>query len=264
MTIKILVVEDEVLAAQKLEILVREVLGFEVVGHSRSGHEALIAIRDHSPDLVLLDIQLPDMTGFDILEELQKLIATGNVVRAPRVVFITAHDDWAVRAFQIHAIDYLLKPFAKDRLHEALERVQQDIGAERTRTFSSQLIEAVKEIQSAHKYARRLVFKSNGRLVILRASDIRWAHADGNYIRLYSGKESHLLRETIQNMEQHLDPDMFLRIHRSAIVNLDEVARVVSTESGDSVVKLRDGTELRMSRSYRNKALQLLGQQPYL
>jgi two-component system LytT family response regulator len=240
--------DDEVLARQKLRHLLRDVEDIDIVGECATAAEAIQLVNLAKPELLFLDIRMPDMDGFDVVHAL----SSGAGGKLPHVVFITAYDKYAVRAFEIHAIDYLLKPFTCERLMSAVQRVRDQLAS--TRADAVDLNAA----HSATPYTTRMVFKSRGRILFLPVEDIRWVEAEENYVRVCTGGESHLLRETIGHMETRLDPQSFLRVHRSFIVNLRYVKEVKSEPDGDATVVMTTGEKIAMSRSYRSKIQKLI------
>ena len=233
--------DDEVLARQKLRQLLRDEPDIEIVGECASALETIELVGATRPELLFLDIRMPDMDGFDVLGALSER----DGFAMPQVVFTTAYDRYAVKAFEIHAIDYLLKPFTSERLRSAVQRVRERIT---TPGIGSRDEEGQ---TNANQYTTRIVFKSRGRILFLPVTDIRWISAEENYVRISTGTESHLLRETMARLEKRLDPEMFLRVHRSSIVNLQHVKEVRSEADGDSTVLLISGERIPMSRSYR-------------
>jgi two-component system LytT family response regulator len=246
--IRSVLADDEVLARQKLRQLLKEIDDIEIVGECATASETIELVRLTDPQLIFLDIRMSDMNGFDVLERL----STDANRLLPHVIFVTANDRYAVRAFEIHAIDYLLKPFTPERLQAAVQRVR-----ERLATGEPNQNGAPKK-QEQERYTTRIVFKSRGRILFLSVDDIRWIEAQENYVRICTGKDSHLLRETIGSLENRLDPNAFLRVHRSAIVNLHHVKEVKNDSDGDATVVLKSGEQVPMSRSYRSKIQKLL------
>jgi two-component system, LytTR family, response regulator len=242
--ISAILADDEVLARQKLRRLLREEQDIEVVGECATANETIEAVTALAPALLFLDIRMPDMDGFDVIGALSRRTSSRSM---PEVVFTTAYDRYAARAFEIHAIDYLLKPFTSERLHSAVERVRERIAG--------RAIEPHDEPAQSDgsQYTTRIVFKSRGRILFLPVTDIRWVSAEENYVRIATAKESHLLRETMARLEKKLDPQMFLRVHRSSIVNLQFVKEVRSESDGESTVVLISGEKIPMSRSYRSR-----------
>jgi two-component system LytT family response regulator len=244
--IRTLVVDDEPLARERLTSLLAAEADIEIVGQCRDGEEAVTAIMDHSPDLVFLDVQMPAMTGFEVID------AVGPE-RMPLVIFVTAYDQHALRAFQVRALDYVLKPFDRDRFQEALQRARAHIQRDETGDLGRRLLALVKDLRRDQPKTDRLVVKSGGRLFFLRADEIDWIEAAGNYVRLHLGEESHLFRETMNRMEARLDGRRFVRIHRSRIVNTERVKELQPWFNGEHVVILQNGTRLTLSRGYREK-----------
>jgi two-component system, LytTR family, response regulator len=233
--------DDEVLARQKLRQLLREEQDIEIVGECATAKETIELVNATRPELLFLDIRMPDMDGFDVLGALSER----EGIAMPQVVFTTAYDSYAVKAFEIHAIDYLLKPFTSERLRSAVERVRERILTPVARSRDAQ------DPANGNQYTTRIVFKSRGRILFLPVTDIRWISAEENYVRISTATESHLLRETMARLEKRLDPQMFLRVHRSSIVNLQHVKEVRSEADGESTVHLISGEKIPMSRSYR-------------
>lgn len=236
--------DDEVLARQKLRQLLRDEPGINIVGEGTTASETIDLVLATKPQLLFLDIQMPGMDGFDIASEL----CSNKVVPAPHIIFTTAHDQYALRAFEIHAVDYLLKPFTRERLSSAIERARKEILLLNQRPAGNSAIG-----KNGGRYTTRIVFKSRGRIVFLPVSDIRWISAEENYVRVFTQAETHLLRETMAHLEEKLDPEMFLRVHRSSIVNLQHVKEVRTEGDGDYAVVLINGEKLTMSRGYRSR-----------
>lgn len=247
--IRTLLADDEVLARHKLRLLLQSEAEIEIVGESATGMETVDLARISQPDLLFLDIRMPGMDGFDILNALS---GEAEVV-LPRIVFTTAYDSYAIRAFEINAVDYLLKPFTEERLHSAVERVRQQMLMMVRPASPNGTVDSARG-----RYARRIVFKSRGRILFLPIFDIRWIGAEENYVRLCTESETHMLRETMAHLEEKLDPEMFLRVHRSSIVNLQYVKEVRTEKDGDFTVLLTDGQKIAMSRSYRSRIQSLL------
>lgn len=250
MTIQTLIADDELLARQKLRQLLRSEADIEIAGEASSAREVYELVHATAPQLLFLDVRMPGMDGLDVVTEL----STSASVKLPRLILTTAYDHYALRAFELNATDYLLKPFSADRLHTAVSRAREQIlGGERNgeRPHSAET--------KTELYTGRIVFKSRGRILFLPVSDIRWISAEENHVRICTGNETHLLRETMTSMEQRLDPKLFLRVHRSAIVNLRYVKEVRSEARGDFMVHLVNGQKLAMSRSYRARIGDLLG-----
>jgi len=244
MTIQAVLADDEVLARQKLRQLLRDEAEVDIVGECATAPETIELVRATGPGLLFLDIRMPGMDGFDVVGAL----STNKDFTMPSIVFTTAYDQYALRAFEIHAVDYLLKPFTSERLHSAVARV-----IERTQHPELTLDKINGSRQNGTPYSTRIVFKSRGRIIFLPVSDIRWIGAEENYVRICTEKENHLLRETMAHLEERLDPEMFLRVHRSSIVNLQYVKEIRSETNGDFRVVLVNGQKVSMSRSYRSR-----------
>jgi two-component system LytT family response regulator len=244
--IRALIVDDERLARQKVHRFLASAKDVEVVGECASGAEAVQAIRRERPDLVFLDVQMPGLDGFDVLQEAGPSNVGG-------VIFVTAHDEHAVRAFEVQALDYLLKPFDAPRFHAALDRARRRGAGELHRKLEQLLVDLGREGGRERGRADRLLVRSTGRIRFVRVDDIDWIEAEDNYARLHVGKESHLVRETMSALEGRLDPARFVRVHRKAIVNLDAIAEVRALARGDYEVLLRIGTTVAVGRSYRDR-----------
>jgi two-component system LytT family response regulator len=245
--IRTLIVDDEPLARERVRSLIADQPGMSVIGEAHDGDQAVEEILKHQPDLVFLDVQMPKKTGFEVIQAV-------GADRMPAVVFVTAYDQYALKAFDVHAVDYLLKPFDRERFEGAVDRARQHFNANESGALKSQLLRLVQELQpSSAPKQERLIVKTGGRLFFLRTDEIDWIEAAGNYVRLHVGKDAHLLRETMNSIEARLDPKMFLRIHRSRIVNMERVKELHPWFNGDYAVILRDGTKLMLSRGYRDR-----------
>jgi two-component system LytT family response regulator len=278
--VRVLIVDDESLARQRVRRLVQAEADVEVVGEAESGHEAVALIRALKPDLVCLDVQMPGLDGFGVLRGLDG----GHV---PMVLFITAYDEHAQRAFDVHAVDYVLKPVDEERFKAAFDKVRKQranaIAAERL----GELLETVRRLADGSaamaeargaagtagmagtargtapanggQHASRILVKDDGRMFFVKTTEIDWFEADRNYVRLHVGTTVHTIRERISHLEETLDPRLFARIHRSTIVNLNRVREMQQWFSGDYVVILEDGTRLRLSRHYRDRVEKQVG-----
>lgn len=241
--ISTILADDELLARQKLRQMLLDEGEIQLVGETATTGETLDLVRQQKPDLVFLDIRMHGNDAFDVVREL----SSDSSFPMPTIVFTTAHDGYALRAFEVHAADYLLKPFTSERLKVAIRRATLQIQ-------SRQKPQQVPPSQgNGNPYANRIVFKSRGRILFLPVSSIRWIGAEENYVRICTEGESYLLREPIGRLEEKLDPQSFLRVHRSSIVNLQFVKEVRTESSGESVVILMNGQRLSMSRSYRSR-----------
>lgn len=264
MAIRSLVVDDEPLARRRVLRLLRGEPDAEVVGSAATGDEAVEAVRTLAPDLLLLDVQMPGRDGFGVLDAL-------GADAVPYVVFVTAYDRYALRAFEVHALDYLLKPFDPGRFHRAFGRAREQIRRRDTREHRRRLIGLLGGLAargaSGNEPAaaveappvERLLVRAEGRILFLRVAEIDWVGARGNYAELHVGAEAYRVRETMADLEARLDPRRFLRVHRSTIVNLDRVRELRPWFGGDYRVSLLDGTELHLSRLYRGRAAERLG-----
>ena len=244
--IKTLIADDEPLARERLRKLLEAEPEIALLGECADGRAAVRAIQEQSPDLVFLDVQMPELDGFGVLEAL----AGGPM---PVVVFVTAHDKFALQAFEVHAVDYLLKPFDRERfqtaLRRALERVRQNQGGE----INQRLTALLADLKPEMKQPGRLAVKVDGRVLFVKLEDIDWVEAADNYVSLHVGAEAHLLRETMAAMEGKLPAEKFLRISRSTIVNIDRVKELQPMFHGEYAVIMRSGARLTLSRGYRDK-----------
>lgn len=262
-TIKTLIVDDEPLSRERIRTLLAPQPDVEIVGECGDGRQALAAMQRTRPDLLFLDVQMPDLDGFGLL---QAMPAANDSGRLPVVVFVTAYDQYALRAFEVNALDYLLKPFDEERFLQALERARKQVqlagavqsGAGKNAAAGRRFLSVVRDAQPHTKPAERIVVRSGGRVFFLRTDEIDWVEAASNYVRIHAGADSHLLRETMNGIEARLDPEKFLRIHRSTIINVDRVAELKPWFHGDYAVTLRDGTRLTLSRGHRDKLQQFL------
>jgi two-component system LytT family response regulator len=250
--VRVLVADDEPLARERLRTLLAREDWVDLVGECPNGIEAIDAIARLQPDLVLLDVQMPGANGFEVIEAV-------GAERMPLVVFVTAYDRYALRAFDVHALDYLLKPFDRERFHEALARARQHLERRGTGDIERRLLELVQDLKPTAQKLERFVIKSGGRVFFVRAEEIDWIEAAGNYVKLHVGTDTHLFRETMNGVEAQLDPDLFYRIHRSHIVNIERVKELQPWFNGEYVVFLRSGTRLTLSRGYREKLQQRIG-----
>ena len=251
MPVRTLIVDDERMARKRLRTLLTADIDVDVVGECSNGRDAVAAIHDRAPDLVFLDIQMPELDGFAVLEAI-------HTEPAPVIVFVTAHDKFALRAFEVHAVDYLLKPFDQDRFQKAFQRAMTYLQGRAS--HASRLSALADYLAEQPARQSRLIVKCDGRVLFLKHGEIDWIEAVGNYVTLHVGREKHLLRGPMNELEERLPSDRFLRIHRSTIVNLDAVREVQPLFQGESVVLLKDGTRLDASRSGSQKLLGLLRQ----
>jgi two-component system, LytTR family, response regulator len=249
--IRAIIVDDEPLARDGVRLHLDGASDIEVVGEAGSGEEAVALVEAERPDLMFLDVQMPGLDGFGVLE------AIGPQLR-PTTVFTTAWDQFAVRAFDAHAVDYILKPYDAERFHTALERARAQVRERRRNRMDDNLGSLLEELRARSRFTERLVVRSGGRIVILRTAEIDWVEAASNYVRIHAGGRDYLHRETMTALETKLDPAEFVRIHRSTIVRVDRIRELEPLFQGDYVVILTDGTRLTSSRGYRERLQELL------
>src|SRR5215203_68701 len=256
--IRTLIVDDEPLARRNQRLLLEKDPQIEILEECRNGREAVKAINTLSPDLIFLDIQMPAMDGFDVLQRV-------GPEHIQAIIFVTAFDKYALKAFDVHALDYLLKPFDDDRFTQALERAKSQIQSREINKLSEQLLALLEARENERQgsrqnqnYLTRLMIKVSGRVVLLKVEEIDFIEADGNYAKLHVGRKAHLLREKMHDLEGQLNPAKFVRIHRSIIVNLDRIKEMHSHFNGDYIVVLEDGRQLRLSRSRREELIHRL------
>jgi two-component system LytT family response regulator len=257
----VIVADDEKIARRRLVRLIEDTDGAEVVAACAGGREAIDTTIERQPDILFLDVQMPDIDGFGVLREI-----AGKA--SPAIIFVTAFDQYAVRAFDAHAVDYLLKPFDTNRFRDAFARARERVEQrsrggddERIRALVADYVAAAQQ-PAAKPALDRMAVKVDGVLRIVRTADVDWFETDGNYIRLHVAGGSHLVRMTAASMEPQLDPRVFLRIHRRYIVNIDRIVEVQPWFAGDAIVVLRNGAKLRLSRTYRERLHARLGAKP--
>jgi two-component system LytT family response regulator len=250
--LRIVIADDEPLARQRLLMLLADEQNVDVVAECADGPAALAAIERLHPDLVFLDVEMPGASGFDLIDA----VGPG---RMPSVIFVTAFDNYALRAFDVRALDYLLKPFDRDRFRSAVMRAREHIEGRSEGELERRLLELVHGLKPAAHTLERFVVKAGGRVFFVRASEIEWIEAAGNYVKLHVGTETHLFRETMHAVEDKLDPDLFYRIHRSHIVNIERVRELQPSFNGEYVVCLKSGARLTLSRGYREKLQERIG-----
>ena len=247
---RVLIVDDEPLACERIRTLLAGERDVEIAGECHDGRSAVEAIRSMAPDLVFLDVQMPEMDGFAVLASLDRM---------PAVVFVTAFDQFAIRAFEVHALDYLLKPFDRDRFRQAVGRARQQLTHANGGEVERRLAAIMDDLRPAKQKTDRFVVKSGGRIFFVRTAEIDWIEAAGNYVKLHVGADSHLIRETMNAVEQRLSPDAFVRIHRCHIVNIEQVRELQPWFNGEYVVFLKNGTRLTLSRGYRERLQERVG-----
>ena len=263
MTIRVLIVDDEPLAREGVALHLKEEKSFCIVGECENGSDAIRSILSLKPDLVFLDIKMPKVNGFDVVN------AVGSQ-HMPPVIFLTAYDEYAIEAFNTHAIDYLLKPIEKMRFKESLDHARDQILKNAISQRSEQLTQLLSQTQGLNNLTtpvnhtsslvknERLVIRSNGHVYLLKSEDIYWIEAEGDYVTVHTPQKSHLVRETMKNMEARLNEQGFQRVHRSSIVNLSYVRELISLDSGDYQIILRDNKCVKLSRNYRDILYQRL------
>jgi two-component system, LytTR family, response regulator len=249
--IRAIIVDDEPLAREGVRLHLEAEADIEIVGEAGTGEEAVTQIETLRPDLLFLDVQMPGLDGFAVLDAV-------GAPHMPVTVFTTAYDEFALRAFDAHAIDYILKPYDAERFRSAVERARVQVNGRRQSTMDDRLELLLGELRSRSQYLERLVVRSGGRILILRIAEIDWVEAASNYVRLHAGGREYLLRETMTALEAKLDPTDFVRIHRSTIVRVDKIRELEPLFQGDYVVVLDDGTRLTSSRGYRERLQDLL------
>jgi two-component system, LytTR family, response regulator len=258
MSIRTLIVDDEELARRGLRSLLRHAEDVEILGECRTGREAIEAIRRFEPDLVFLDVQMPGKNGFDVIAEIDE-------EKCPYVIFVTAFDKFALRAFDVHALDYLLKPLNEERLKAALARARATLASTRDESLISRFVQIASELRSAQPDSPqlsaidRLPVRDSGKVTAVRVADIDWVEASHNYVLLHVGEKSLILREPIASVEVRLAMSGFVRIHRSALVNVDRVRELRTRSKGEFDVVLHNGQQLKMTRNYRSAVERLVG-----
>ena len=250
--IRTISVDDEAPARTRIRQLLRNEQDFELVAECANGREAVERVIAEKPDLLFLDVQMPRLSGLDVCEA----IRSASVV--PLIIFVTAYDEHALKAFEFHAIDYLLKPFDRERFQKALDYARDQLRRARGLPPDRQLETLLADLRAGLAQKERLVFKENGRAFFVRPEAVEWVEADGNYVRLHSGSEAHYVRTTLARLETQLPPGKFLRISRSVLVNLDRVKELQPLFYGDYVVILQNGARLNMSRNFRDRIESLL------
>ena len=246
--IRAVIADDEPLARKKLRLLLGAEPGVQVIAECQNGSEAIAAVQEHKPDLLMIDVRMPDLDGFEVLSRIPS-------EEMPVVVFTTAYNQFAIQAFEAHAMDYLLKPFERDRLHQTIERARAELLKSHDRDLASRILDLLSErsarVSEAGRVDDRMVIRAGGRVVFVSLDDVEWIEAAANYVRLNVGKESYLLREGIGKISERLDPDRFVRVHRSIIVNVRKIKELQPCDNGEYIAVLKSGKELSCSRGYR-------------
>lgn len=248
MSIRTIIVDDVELARERVKMLLADG-EIEIVAECENGREAIDAIRKLKPDLVFLDVQMPKIGGFEVIE-------TIGADKMPTVIFVTAYDEFALRAFEVNAIDYLLKPFDEERLTKAVARARREIKREKSSDgIEEKLRNLLKEVKTEPQYLRRIPVKTARGTTLVLTEEIDWIGSSGHYLELHVGRDTHLVREKMSHLETRLDPKEFMRIHRSTIVNLDRIKSLHPMFNGDQLIILKDGQELNLSRTYYEKLM---------
>lgn len=246
MSLTILVVDDEPLAREGLRALLSRDPEVAMIREARDAREAIVAIRESDPDLVLLDVQMPEMDGFAV-------VRTIGVEHMPEVVFVTAHDQYAIQAFEVNALDYLLKPVLEERFVKALVRAKSRMGSKAAADSNQQIHGLLETTASPRTCLKRVAVRSSGKISFVNLADVDWLRAAENYVELHAGLVSHLLHVTMNTLEKSLDPEIFVRIHRSIIVNVGRIDTLQAGEHGEYLITLRDGTRLRSGRTHSDR-----------
>ena len=255
MPLTTLLVDDEPLAREGLRMLLSQDPEIAAIHEARNGREAVAAIRELHPDLVFLDIQMPEMDGFEVVRQI-------GADRMPAVVFVTAHDDHAIQAFEVNALDYLLKPVTRERFAKALARAKTRLHVEPADEANRQIVMLLESIAAPHRFLKRLAVRSAGKIVLVDVEDVEWIEAAENYVELHVGRAGHLVHTSMNTLEKALDPERFVRIHRSAIVNIGRIRELQPAMHGEYVVILASGARLQSGRAY-NERLRALAANPF-
>jgi len=251
MRLKVLIADDEPLAREGIKLMLRGDSQVEGICEARNGREAVAMIREQRPDLVLLDVQMPRMDGFAVVEAV-------GAETMPDVIFVTAHDQYAIRAFEINALDYLLKPVTEERFRIAFERAKERISGARSDSSTRQIAQMLEAVANPRRYLTRLAIRSGERTIFLAIDEVDWIEAAQNYVRVHAGQATHMLHVPMNTIEISLDPERFLRIHRSSIVNLERIQQVWPMAHGQYVMELASGRRLQSGRTYGEKIRALL------
>lgn len=243
-SIRTIIVDDEPLACKRLAKLLKEDEEVEVVEICANGQEAIEQINEKEPDLVFLDIQMPEINGFEVLQNIES-------EKVPIVIFVTAYDEYALKAFEVHALDYLMKPFNKERFQDSLERAKASIKNDSNKQIGEKIESLLEYMDPEEGALKRILIKTSNRYFFLKTIDIDWIESAGNYVRIHSGNSNYLIRETMINMEKKLDSEQFFRIHRSTIINVDKVKELEQWFHGDYQVIMYNEEKLTMSRNYK-------------
>ena len=248
--IRAVIADDETLARKFIRRMLKDEPDVEIIGECANGKEAVSMIRNEKPDLIFLDVQMPEKDGFAVLQSIPEL---------PEIIFTTAYEQYAIRAFELHALDYLLKPFDQTRFRDAIKHAKERLRSKRDKDVERQINALLQSVEKKPQYLDRLVIKSGGRISFLSTDEINWIEADDKYVHLHTGKINPMVRQTLNAMEAQLDPKKFKRIHRSVIVHVARIKELQPMFNGEHSVLLEDGTRLTLTRSYKDKLFDLLG-----
>jgi two-component system, LytTR family, response regulator len=250
--IKVLIADDEVLARKFIHRMLKPDPEVEIVAECNNGAEAVAMIRKEKPDLVFLDVQMPEMNGFAVLDAVK-------LDHLPEIIFTTAYEAYAIRAFELHALDYLLKPFDQVRFKAALRYAKERLHSEQDEAKRLQIGTLLESMQAQQQYFDRIIIRADGRITFLHVREIDWLEADDKYVHLHTGKGTRMVRQTLTALEGQLDPKKFLRVHRSAMVNIERIKELQPLFNGEHSLVLENGTRLTLSRKYKDKLFELLG-----
>lgn len=242
---KVLIVDDESLSRRRIRRLLAFEPDCEVLGECANGIEAVSSLERERPDILFLDVQMPDMNGFEVVQAIEKW--------RPLIIFTSAYDEYALRAFEVRAFDYLLKPFDRSRFRDSVQRAREQLNSQRGSMTDDKLVAMFENMAVPRKAPDRVAVRTNGRVVFVKLGEIDWIEASDNYVCLHCGRDTHVLRETMSDLESRLDASRFIRVHRSAIVNIDRIRELQPWFRGDYRVILHDGTELTLTKSHREK-----------
>ena len=254
MTLRLLMADDEPVALRRMRRLLRPAGDIEIVGECGDGASAVEAIRELKPDIVLLDVQMPELDGFGVVQAL-------GAETLPAIIFVTAYDRYALRAFDVHALDYVLKPVDQERLLLALDRARTRITTHRHQTMDARMVALLEDLTVQRRYLMRVPVRSERGVRVVDLADVDLISAADNYVTLHVSGRGYLLRDTMIRLERQLDPTRFVRIHRSTIVQVDRIRELLPAFHGDYTVVLKDGTKLTLSRGYRPRVEEVLGRQ---
>lgn len=250
--IRVVVADDELLARKFIRRMLKQDPEVEIVAECGNGTEAVAVIRKEKPDLVFLDVQMPEMDGFAVLDAVK-------LDHLPEIIFTTAYESYAIRAFELHALDYLLKPFDQVRFKAALKYAKERFHSHEQEDKRLQIGTLLESIRAQQQYLDRVIIRADGRITFLQTREIDWLEADDKYVHLHTGKGTRMVRQTLSAMESQLDPKKFLRVHRSTMVNVDRIKELQPLFNGEHSLILEDGTRLTLSRKYKDKLFELLG-----